>query len=384
MWSWKVGTIFGIALKIHATFPLALLYAAYQFGSGAASRESQLLYALYGALLVLVLFFCVLLHELGHAVAALRLGVPVTEIVLLPIGGLAKLKMIKDDAKQEFLIAGAGPLVNLLISLFLIPVLLIWLYFLYPEVMSSWQGQWRSGFWYVISYSLRAIGQISVTGALTYILLSNILLVLFNLIPAFPMDGGRMFRAFLAWFLSYRTATVVAVRIGQLTALLFGFWGFRNNPSLIFVALFIFGSGFLELQRVQLRSVLEHGMITAFMRRGLHPLFPQWNLYAAQLLSMQTGQSAFPVVEEGRLLGLLTMREVDSTVPQRTVADAMVSDYPVVSPEGTLYDAQMALAHHEQYAAAVMDQGVLLGLISLDDIERGYNTLRQKEKAAYI
>jgi Zn-dependent protease len=384
MWSWQIGTVFGIALKIHATFPLALLYAAYQFGSGAGRGENQLLYAVYGAALVLLLFVCVLLHELGHAVAALRLGVPVAEIVLLPIGGLAKLKMVRDDAKQEFLIAGAGPLVNLIISLILIPILLVWLYFLYPDVMGSWQGQWRSGFWYVVSYSLRAIGQISVTGALTYLILSNVLLVVFNLIPAFPMDGGRIFRAFLAWFLPYRTATLIAVRIGQLLALVFGFLGFRSNPSLVLVAVFIFGSGYIELQRMQLRSVLEHGTITAFMRRGLHPLFPQWNLYAAQLLSMQTGQSAFPVVDEGRLLGLLTMREVDSATPQRTVADAMVSDYPVVSPQGTLYDAQMALAHHEQYAAAVMEQGVLLGLISLDDIERGYNTLRQKEKPAFI
>lgn len=384
MWSWKVGTIFGIALKIHATFPLALIYAAFQFGSSARANESQLLYALYGAVLVLILFGCVLLHELGHAVAALRLGVPVAEIVLLPIGGLAKLKMVRDNAKQEFLIAGAGPLVNLIISLILIPLLLGWLYFLYPDVMGSWQGYWRSGFWYVVSYSLRAIGDISVTGALTYLILSNVMLVVFNLIPAFPMDGGRLFRAFLAWFLPYRTATVIAVRIGQLLALVFGFLGFQNNPSLILVALFIFASGYVEIQRIQLRSVLELGSITAFMRRGLHPLFPQWNLYAAQLLSMQTGQSAFPVVESGRLLGLLTMREVDPATPQRTVAEAMVSDYPVVSPQGTLYDAQVALAHHEQYAAAVMDQGVLLGLISLDDIERGYNTLRQQQKPAFI
>jgi Zn-dependent protease len=384
MWSWKVGTILGIALKIHATFPLALLYAAYQFGSTAGRGENQLLYALYGAALVLVLFLCVLLHELGHAVAALRLGVPVAEIVLLPIGGLAKLKMVKDDAKQEFIIAGAGPLVNLIITIILIPLLVGWLYFLYPDVLSSWQGQWRSGFWYIVSYSLRAVSQISLTGALTYLILSNILLVVFNLIPAFPMDGGRLFRAFLAWFLPYRTATTIAVRIGQLLALVFGFFGFQNNPGLVLVAVFIFGSGFVELQRVQLRSVLELGTITAFMRRGLHPLFPQWNLYAAQLLSMQTGQSAFPVVEGGRLLGLLTMREVDATTPQRTVAEAMISDYPVVSPDGSLYDAQIALAHNEQYAAAVMDKGVLLGLISIDDIERGYNTLRQQKKPAFI
>jgi Zn-dependent protease len=383
MWSWKIGSLFGIDLKIHATFPLALLYAAYQFAFSPAADENPWGYALYGAALVLILFVCVLLHELGHALTALRFKIPVSEIVLLPIGGLAKLKMVRDNPKEEFIIALAGPLVNLAITVLLIPVLLLWLVFLFPDVIGSWFSSGRVGWMYILNLCLRSIGDLSLLGALTYLILSNGMLVLFNLIPAFPMDGGRIFRAFLAWFLSYKTATVVAVRVGQAMAIVFGLLGFRAAPSLVLVAVFVFFSGYAELQRVQFRNVLEGGSITAFMRRGFTTLFPQWNLYSAQLLAQQTGQAAFPVVENGRLVGLLTLDQVNSVSTERTVSEVMSASYPVVAAQGTLYDAHIELALQEQYTAAVMDEGHLVGLISLDDIERGYLSLRPQKKALF-
>ncbi len=381
MWSWKIGSVFGIALKIHATFPLALVYAAFQFGWG---RSNPLPYALYGVLLVLLLFFCVLLHELGHALAAQRYKIPVAEIILLPIGGLAKLRMLRETPKEEFVIAAAGPMVNLIIAAILTPFLFIWFHTNYPGVMASWQNDAWGELLYIVSFSLRQISRMTVIGGLTYLIFANITLFVFNLVPAFPMDGGRLLRATLATFLKYRTATSIAVRTGQFMAVLSVFWALQGNYSLLLVAAFIFVSGSAELQRVQFRTILERGIVSSFMKRGLQPLFPQWNVYSAQLLAMQTGQQAFPVVENGRLLGLLTMSEMGPNTPTRTVGDAMIANYPVVNPQRTLYDAQVELAHHEQHTAAVMDQGIFLGIISLDDIEKGYYALLQGQRPLWI
>jgi Zn-dependent protease len=376
MGSWRIGSIQGIDLRVHFTFPLILLWAAWEFGQGRSVE-----YALFGAFLVLLLFGCVLLHELGHALVALRLGIGVSDITLLPIGGVARLRAMQDDPKQELLIAGAGPLVNFLISLVLLPLLVVLTGAWNPELLERVAGRTGREEWQAALLLLvRPIQSLSLVGTVSYLFFANIMLAVFNLVPAFPMDGGRIFRAFLAFFLSYRTATIVAVRLGQALALLFAYFGFRSNPGLLLVAVFVFISGGAELQRVALREVLARGQVATYMMRGLQPLEPQWSLYAARVLAQQTGQRAFPVVEGGTLLGLLSVREMQQHAPGQTVAEAMVAEYPVLSPAGSLYDAQLLLQGRERFAAAVMEGGVLLGLLSLEDIERGYHSLlRQRQ-----
>lgn len=373
MWAWRIGSVQGIDLKIHLTFPLVLVWAAVEFGGG---RTDGTLFALYGAILVLLLFGCVLLHELGHALVALRCGVPVAEIILLPIGGLAKLRAMKDDPLEEFLITAAGPLVNALIALFLLPILLWLLGFLDPMVWELAPGR---GLRLFLGQMLRAMQRISVEGAVAYLFFANVTLCLFNLIPAFPLDGGRLVRAILAVLLPYRIATLIAVRLGQLLALLMALWGFREGGGMILVALFVLFGGRAELQRVAQREVLTRGNVSTYMMRGLHPLFPQWSLHSARLVAQQTGQRAFPVIEEGRLLGLLTVREIHQHSPASTVGEAMVADYSVLAPARTLYDAQVTLQGQDHFAAAIMEGGVLLGLLSVEDIERAYQALRHPQ-----
>lgn len=377
MWAWRIGSVRGIDLKIHLTFPLVLVWAAVEFGGGRADGTR---FALYGAGLVLLLFGCVLLHELGHALVAQRYGIPVAEIILLPIGGLAKLRVMKDDPGQEFLITAAGPLVNALIALFLLPILLWLMGFLDPMVLELGMGR---GLRLFLGQLARSMQRLSLEGALAYLFFANIMLCLFNLIPAFPLDGGRILRSILALLLPYRFATLIAVRLGQALALLMAVWGFRESPGMILVALFVLFGGGAELQRVAQREVLTRGSVGTYMMHGLHPLFPQWSLYSARLLAQQTGQRAFPVIEEGRLLGLLTVRELHQQPSASTVGEAMVADYSVLAPAGTLYDAQVVLQGQEHFAAAVMEGGVLLGLLSLEDIERGYHALRHPHQTPH-
>ncbi len=379
MWAWQVGTVRGIALKVHATFPLVLLWAAFQFGAG---RENAAAFALFGAVLVLLLFGCVLLHELGHALVALYFGIAVDEILLLPIGGLAKLRAMDDDPKQEFAIALAGPLVNVLIALLLLPLIFLLTDvldpFLIQHVTSRTGGSEARAIALLMGSALQSI---SLDATLVYLFFANVMLTVFNLVPAFPMDGGRIFRALLALLLPYRWATIVAVRAGQGLALLLVLWGFRFSPGLLLVAAFVFISGGSELRRIALRDVLIRGRVHHYMMHSLQPLYPGWNLHAARLLSQQTGQRAFPVMADDKLLGLLTVREMHNQSPALTVGDVMVQDFPIVPATDTLYDAQLKLYGRDQFAAAVMQDEQLLGLLSLEDIERAYHSLQRQPKA---
>jgi Zn-dependent protease len=379
MWSWHVGKILGIDLKIHMTFPLILLWAAWEFGNGRSVSH-----AIFGATLVLLLFVCVLLHELGHALTAQRYGIAVEDITLLPIGGLAKFRAMQDHPVQEFVIALAGPLVNVVIAILLLPMIFLFTNALDPALVTHvTQRGGVSELGAILILLARAMRNISVEGALAYLFFANVMLTLFNLIPAFPMDGGRIFRALLAMRLNYKLATTIAVRVGQLLALLavlLVFRGAQLGPGLLIIALFIFITGNAELHRVALREILARGQVGTYMMQGLHPLYPEWSLYSARLLAQQTGQRAFPVIDDGQLRGLLTVREMHNNPPSMTVGQAMVEEYPVLAPARTLYDAQLVLQSDDQFAAAVMEDNHLLGVLSLEDIERAYHSLRRQPR----
>ena len=211
-WSIKFARVAGIDLKIHLTFVLFLVWIAFKYysvGGLAAAR--------HGVLFILLLFGCVLLHELGHALTAKKFGIGTTDIILLPIGGVARLEGIPNDPKQEFLIAIAGPLVNVLIAILLV------FYLGHRSAMSGFEG--------LITPRVAMLSKLATV---------NIGLVLFNLIPAFPMDGGRILRSILAMRMNYLRATEIAAFIGQALAILFGILGFFGNTFLIFIAFFVF------------------------------------------------------------------------------------------------------------------------------------------------
>jgi Zn-dependent protease/CBS domain-containing protein len=343
-WSWKVGTIRGIALYIHATFLLLLGWIVLSH-----LLLGHVRMAVEGVAFTLLLFGCVVLHELGHALVAQRLGVKTRDITLYPIGGVAQLERIPREPRQELLIAIAGPLVNLGLAGLIFVALVV-------------TGA-RAGF-----VPVPVVG-----GDLLYKLLwVNLVLAAFNLLPAFPMDGGRVLRAFLAMRMDYGRATQVAAVTGQAMAFVFGFVGLFHNPLLVFVAFFIYMGAAQEAATVQselaFRGVpVRAAMITRFVT--LAPTDPI-SLAVHQLLA--GSQHDFPVVEEGRVVGLLPRTAIVAALgergPDSLVREAMLPAPLVVSPVDSLEDVFRRLNETEAQTLVVEDEGQLIGLVTVENI----------------
>jgi Zn-dependent protease len=233
--SFKLGNIAGIGVFIHWTFSILIVFIIYS-NYRAGQNMEQILWSL---LFVLSIFATVFLHELGHALAAKRYGIKTTDITLLPIGGLARLERIPEKPTEELVVAIAGPLVNIVLAL---------LTLLFITVPS----------WGAITEQL-TIG-VGLHNFFLYFFIVNIWLSLFNLIPAFPMDGGRVLRAILSMGMQRHSATEIAARIGQLLAIGFVFLGFYSNPFLIFIGLFIIlgAQGELELTKAGFLLKVSH------------------------------------------------------------------------------------------------------------------------------
>lgn len=224
-WSLNIGRLFGIRLELHVTFLLFVGWVAVDQGLLAGRPEA----AFAAVVLTLLVFACVVLHELGHALTARRFGVATRDIVLLPIGGVARLERMPARPQQELLVAVAGPAVNVVIAVVLVLLMVL-------------AGR---------STALAALGD----GLLETLLLVNVVMVLFNMIPAFPMDGGRVLRALLGLRLSFLQATRIAAGVGQGAAVILGAVGlfFFHNWVLTLAALFVFLAAGDERAMVQAR-----------------------------------------------------------------------------------------------------------------------------------
>lgn len=224
-WSIKFARVAGIDLKIHLTFLIFLLW----IGSTYLARGGAE-FAIQGMLFIILLFACVLLHELGHALTAKAFGIHTTDITLLPIGGIARLERIPNEPKQELLIAIAGPMVNVVIAVLLIFYL----------------GQRAA----VSDFDDINTPRVAMLSKLASV---NIGLVLFNLIPAFPMDGGRILRSILAMRMNYLRATEIAASVGQSLAIVLGIIGLFYNSFLVFIAFFVFMGAQQEAAMARMR-----------------------------------------------------------------------------------------------------------------------------------
>ena len=225
--SWKIGTLFGIGIYVHATFLLLPLFVFFVNLVG-----GQLDMALYALAMIPAVFGCVVLHELGHALTARHYGIETRDITLYPIGGVARLERLPQRPWQEFWIALAGPAVNVVIALMLA---------LLPGVLAG-----------TIAFLKYPTEQANI---LVHLLIANIFLVGFNLLPAFPMDGGRVLRALLATQLGQLRATTIAANLGLAMAILFGVFGFvGQQPFLILIGVFVFLAGQQELAVLRYRQ----------------------------------------------------------------------------------------------------------------------------------
>ena len=345
-WSLNIGSVAGTAIRIHVTFVLLL---AWIFGVNYISGGPQ---AAWSALLfVVLLFLCVLLHEFGHIFTARAFGVRTPDVILLPIGGVARLERIPEQPSQEFLIAIAGPAVNVVIALLLI-------FFGGANLSADHLSALESA-------------NVSMIDRLAAV---NLFLALFNLIPAFPMDGGRVLRALLASRFGYVRATEIAAMIGQWVAFALGFLGLFGNPILIFIAIFVYLAASAEAHLVATRA-MSHGVpVSAAMITQFATLTPDEHVDAAVETLLRTSQGEFPVVDgDGRPVGVLVrndlIRALKERGPDARVADTMNERIPTVNNRSCLDEAFRLLQEKSVPAVGVVEaSGRLVGLVTPETI----------------
>lgn len=343
--SYRLGRLLGVDVNVHWTFLLLLVVMA---GAHLIAGRSVAA-ALDGMLFLLGLFACVLLHEYGHALAARRYGIGTRDITLLPIGGLARLERMPDKPSQELVVALAGPLVNGIIAFGLFLGLLAY---------SASQPLGN-----LLSLSTTLAGQL---------LVANVFLILFNLLPAFPMDGGRVLRALLALRMDYVRATTIAARIGQGMAFVFGVVGLFTNPFLLLIAVFVwFGAG-QEAAAASMRASLGGTTVREAMLTDFDTLEASDTLGKAATLTLRGSQAEFPVLNEGRLLGVLSqadllagLREHGETSPVVTV---LPRESSLIAPNAPLDQVVGSELIGLSGAIAVQEDGRLVGLLTLENI----------------
>ncbi len=333
-WSLNIGKVAGTVVRIHLTFLLFLawIFAASYSQGGATTAWDTL------AFLVL-LFLCVLLHEFGHIFTARAFGVSTPYVTLLPIGGVAQLERIPEEPGQEFLIAIAGPLVNVFITILLV--------FIGGATLQTNAAAGLDNTQFSLIDRLAAV---------------NLFLALFNMIPAFPMDGGRVLRALLASRMGYVRATEVAAAIGQFVAFALGFIGLMYNPVLIFIAIFVYLAASSEAHMVALRAASRGVPVSYAMMTQFETLTPEEHLDAAVQTLLQTGQGEFPVVDPaGKPVGVLgrgdLIRAIRQHGPNARVADAMVATMPTIGHRTTLEQAFKLLQQKQAPAVGIIDGG---------------------------
>ena len=344
-WSATVGRFAGIDVKIHATFVLLLGWVAVSHWMSERSVGA----IVAGLAFILAIFGCVVLHEFGHALTAKRYGVKTRDIILLPIGGVARLERIPDEPKQELVIAAAGPAVNVVIAM----------------VIAGWlqlTGGWAP------------VEELAVSGGafLERMLVVNIFLVVFNLIPAFPMDGGRMLRALLALKMEYVKATQIAASVGQMLAYGFGFLGLFTNPFLVFIALFVWIGAAQEASMVQMKSALGGIPLESVMITDYKTLAPTDPLGRAVELTLATSQKDFPVVFGDRLEGVLTQAALFKALSQNErqiqVSEIMDRDFQSASLTEMIEPVFARLQASNCRTIPIVHAGRLVGLVTMDNV----------------
>ena len=345
-WSLNLGTIAGTTIRVHFTFLLLLVWIwlmHYQIGGVPAAWG--------GVAFIVAVFACVVLHEFGHIAAARYFGIGTPDITLLPIGGVARLERMPEEPGQEFVIAIAGPLVNVAIALLIFVVL----------------GGSAGLEQMAVIEDPRADFLARLAGV-------NIFLVLFNIIPAFPMDGGRILRAALATRLSWSRATQIAATIGQGLAFVFGFVGLFYNPLLIFIGIFVYLAAAAEAQNAQIRQVATSVLVGDVMITEFVRLEHAATLDEAIEMLLATTQHEFPVVDPaGHLEGLVTrndmIRALKEKGPAAPVVGAMRTDIPRIHYRKSLEESLRLMQQANVPAVAVEDNaGRLVGLLTYETI----------------
>lgn len=344
-WSWTIGRLFGIKVRMHWTFLLLIAWVGVSY----AVNGGTVLAALQAIGFILAIFGCVILHEAGHALTARRFGVPTEDITLLPIGGVARMQRIPSEPWHEFWIAVAGPAVNVAIA----GVIFLGL---------------------VAFYGLREVSAPPGLGTtfLTNLMWVNVALVLFNMLPAFPMDGGRVLRALLALKIPYVRATMIAAGVGQMMAIVFGIAGFFWNPMLLFIALFVYLGADAEARSAQVQEALRGATVRDAMMTRFRILAPEETLDTAVDELLAGAQQDFPVSNSEGYIGLLrrqdlidALRKYGSTA---TVGESVKRSDKPVRESDSLEETLEMMRRMNCQSLPVLRGDQVVGIVSLENI----------------
>jgi Zn-dependent protease/CBS domain-containing protein len=348
-YSWRIGRLFGIGIFLHATFPLMVLWVAWRY----YDQNGLMSEAFEGVVFILAVFAIVVMHELGHALTARRFGIATRDIILLPIGGVARLERMPEDPKQELLIAVAGPAVNVVLAAIFLAIAVL-------------LGDPDPG---SISGSVGLAG--SFVDNMIWV---NVALIAFNALPAFPMDGGRVLRALLAMRFDYARATEIAATVGKGFAVLFGVAGVLvlQNPLLVVIAFFVWLGASGEASQARFRHDVAGARAAAVLIRDMVILAPDDPLEIGIERVLAGFQQDFPVVEGGVLVGILTredlLRALNTEGRSGNVRDAMRTEFPVVSLEDGIEHTFTMLQASGLRTIPVVSNGALIGVVTTENI----------------
>ena len=341
-----MGRVWGIPIRMHLTFILLLVWIAW-LGWTVDGLQSSL----WALALIICLFVCVVLHELGHSLVAMKFGAQVRSVTLLPIGGVASMRSIPEKPYQELLVSIAGPCVNVVIALILMAV--------------------RGGYH---SLGEQNVFPMSVGELVDALVNANLILAVFNLIPAFPMDGGRVLRSILALFLPFPRATAVAAMLGQILAVGFVLVGLATNPFLVIIGIFIFLGAESEDRTVRMKNMLRDVLVEDVMVTDFVNLGPEDTVARCLENVYHRKQEDFVVEFEGRLVGIVARKDWLEALhrggSQTKVGDIMRRHFISVIPKTPLSRLYQDLWHLKQGVFPVTDSGKLVGLLTTEDVSR--------------
>ncbi len=343
---------------MHITLLILLAWIAGSYALGGASIGATAI----GVALVATIFVVIVVHELGHALVARRYGVGTRDIMLLPVGGIASLERTPEKPSQELAVALVGPAINLVLAALL------------------WVGIRVTG-------GTTDLGAAtSVGGAfVTQLFWINIGLALFNLIPAFPMDGGRALRALLSMRLGPERATDIAARMGRIFAIAIAIIGLFYNPLLLLIAFVVWSGATQERALSQLKHAISGVPVSAAMLRRVEAVEPHQPLEDAAALLLRGGLNQLPVIEAGKPVGVITRSDVATALahagPTATVAEAPQHPVIEVSPAESLDEVLDRLRHEPDSIALVIDHGQPVGVLTADALA-AYVALHQDRRAA--
>ncbi|MBL7860447.1 MAG: site-2 protease family protein [Cyclobacteriaceae bacterium] len=352
-----IGKISGIKIFVHWTFALLIAYVVYNdIKAGLGTTE-----ILWSVAFIFALFGCVTLHELGHSLTAQRYHIKTRDITLLPIGGVASLEAIPEKPKEELLITLAGPLVNVAIALILLPFV----------------------HWPDTTEALQELSNVNGNNFIMSLLSVNVTLAVFNMIPAFPMDGGRILRALLAYKLDRVKATRIAAGIGQAVAVVFVILGFYGNPFLVFIGIFIFLGAQGEARYAAGRALVKGVTLKQVMMREIPALESHLTIRDAAQQLLQGQNKNFIVLTNNNPVGTLTHSDIIKALGEQgenaLVENAMDKELISLPADTSLEDGLKQLQLSRKPLALVTHQGSMIGIVDAQNIAE-FLLIKQAQK----